>query len=188
MIMEKNQIEVYNSKDFRNWLMKNHLNKNRVILILYKRHTGKPAPSHRELIEEAICFGWIDTTVKKLNDNMYLRNFVKRTKNSRWSLNTLSYAKQLIKENRMSPEGLRVYKEGLKKLPHDYGVSKNPEMIPDFKLELSRNKILEKFEELPPSKKKVILRWIIRARLPETRKKRIKKMISLILEGKSDIY
>ena len=66
--MEKS-IGAFDRKDFRKWLEKNHLNEKKVNVVLFKKHTGKKSPSHRELMEEAICFGWIDTTVKRIDEN-----------------------------------------------------------------------------------------------------------------------
>jgi len=109
------QEEIFNKEDFRNWLLQNYDKEKKVELIVHKKHTKKPFPSHRELLEEAICFGWVDTTIKRLDENRFIRTFVKRNKNSRWSENTLSYAKKLIKEKRMMPPGLLFYKEGLRK-------------------------------------------------------------------------
>src|SRR5438105_15579910 len=111
-----------NKKEWRQWLRKNHKKEKSVAVIKYKKHTGKPSLSHKESIEEAISFGWIDTTIKRLDENRYLRNFSKRGANSRWSTATLGYAKQLIKEKRMSPEGLKYYLEGLKKPTLDAGL------------------------------------------------------------------
>ncbi len=91
--MKTKTISVFDRNDFRKWLEENHNKETKVGIILHKRHTGKPAPTHRELIEEAICFGWIDTIIKKLDDDRYLRNFSRRNNNSKWSDNTLGYAK-----------------------------------------------------------------------------------------------
>jgi uncharacterized protein YdeI (YjbR/CyaY-like superfamily) len=82
-----------NRNDFRKWLEENHDKEKKVAVIINKKHTGIPSPSHRELMEEAICFGWIDTTIKRLDNDQYIRYFAKRNKNSKWSDNTLSYAK-----------------------------------------------------------------------------------------------
>lgn len=87
-----------NREDWRNWLKKNHLEETKVILIKYKKHTGKSSITNREAMEEAICFGWIDTTVKRIDDEKYSQTFVKRNKNSKWSINTLSYGKELLKK------------------------------------------------------------------------------------------
>ncbi len=91
--MKTKTISAFNRNDFRKWLEENHNKETKVGIILHKRHTGKPAPTHQELIEEAICFGWIDTIIKKLDDDRYLRNFSRRNNNSKWSDNTLGYAK-----------------------------------------------------------------------------------------------
>jgi uncharacterized protein YdeI (YjbR/CyaY-like superfamily) len=115
MLEQEKFINIFTSEDFRKWLEKNYKKENVVCLVVHKKHTGKPFPSHRELIEEAICFGWIDTTIKRLDEDKFIRKFCSRTKNSKWSENTLSYARKLIKQKRMTDRGLKFYKEGLKK-------------------------------------------------------------------------
>jgi len=96
--METKKIKIFSKEEFRNWLQKNHVKENKVSVVLHKKHTGKPSPTHRELIEEAICFGWIDTILRRVDENRNNRRHSKRTKNSRWSDNTLSYAKKLLEE------------------------------------------------------------------------------------------
>jgi len=115
------QIEIFDRTEFREWLRLNFDKEKRVEVIIHKKHTKKPSPSHRELLEEALCFGWIDTTINRLDENRFIRTFVKRKKSARWSENTLSYAKRLIKEKKMMPSGLICYKEGLRK----FNIQKN---------------------------------------------------------------
>lgn len=174
-------IEIFDKKDFRTWLKKHHDKESKVGLILHKKHTGKESPSHKELMFEAICFGWIDTTVKRLDENKYIRYFSRRNKNSTWSYNTLSYGEQLIKEKRMTRHGLKFYEEGKKKKPHDFGIPKNPEIPEELKNIFEKDKkIKEKFDKISPSQRKVYLKWILRAKLPETKNKRIKNLIENI--------
>ncbi len=181
-------ISVYKKEDFRKWLKKNHKKEHKVALILHKRHTGNPAPSHRELMEEAICYGWIDTTVKGLDENTYVRNFSKRTKNSSWSRNTLGYAKDLIKQGRMREQGLHFYKLGKEKKTHDHGIPENPDQPAELKKALTKNKKAKKiFDTLPSSTKKMLYRWFLRAKRPETKKKRIKQIITAMLTGDRDV-
>jgi len=166
---------------WRKWLEKNHIKESRISVIRYKKHTGKPSPNVMDLMHEAICFGWIDTTVKRLDDDKYLIRYVKRTDKSKWSENTLRYGKQLLKEGKMSPQGIHRFKQGLNKPTHDHGIPKNPDPPEDFIDELNkpRNKnARENFEKLAPSLKRAHMRWLYRAKLPETRKKRIKSIIS----------
>ncbi|MBI2655897.1 YdeI/OmpD-associated family protein [Candidatus Woesearchaeota archaeon] len=183
--METKTITAFSRDDFRNWLKANHNKENKVSIILHKRHTGKPAPTHRELMEEAICFGWIDTIIKRLDENRYIRNFSRRNKNSRWSENTLSYAKKLIEEGKMTHYGMEFYKLGLQRPTHDHGIPKNPGIPDELKKVLARDKkARNNHSKFPPSSKKMIYRWILRAKLPETRKKRISIAVRMARTGK----
>lgn len=184
MAMEFQTITVYTPKDFRKWLKKNHKKESKVCVVVHKRHTGKPAPSHRELMNEAICFGWIDTTIKRLDDHTFARYFVKRNTNSRWSDNTISYAKELIRQRSMAPQGMHFYKLGLAKPTHDHGIPKNPDMPEDLKSALAKSKTAAKnFESYTPSSKRMLFRWILRAKLPLTRKNRIARIVALAKKG-----
>lgn len=171
-------LTAYKSEDFRRWLKAHGRSQRRMAVVVHKRHTGKPAPTHRELIEEAICFGWIDTTIKRLDEDRFLRHFARRTDKSKWSDNTLSYAKQLVKDGRMTKEGLYFYKLGLKKPTHHQGIPKDPKMPAELKAALSKNKKAKaRFEAFPPSAKRVFYRWLLRAKLPGTRQKRLKQIV-----------
>lgn len=189
--MQKNnlkipEIVVFKISDFTNWLEKNHIIENKVAVIKYKKHTGKSLPNLMELMHEAICFGWIDTTVHRIDEDRYKIIYSKRTKNSKWSNNTISYGKKLILENRMREQGLRFYKEGLRKQTHDFGIPKNPDMPEELKKELNKKineKLKLKFEKLAPSIKKMYFRAILKAKLPETKEKRINEFI-LFLKNK----
>jgi len=181
-------IDIYNEKEFREWLSKNHDKYKKVGLILHKKHTGKGSPSHHDLMQEAICFGWIDTTIKRLDEDKFIRYFCRRSSNSSWSYNTLSYAKRLIKEGEMMPSGLKFYKEGLKKKPHDFGIPRDPEMPEELKKELNKKKNLNakrNFEKLAPSMRRTYLRWLFRAKLPGTKNKRIVSILKQV-SGKTE--
>ena len=181
-------ITVLKKEEFRKWLKQNHKKEDKVAVVLYKRHTGKPAPTHNELIREAICYGWIDTTVKRLDENRFTRRFSKRTKNSTWSDNTLRYAKELVKEGRMSEEGMKFYKLGLKKPTHDDNIPKNPDMPTELKKALAKNKkARENFAAFPPSTKKMLYRWLLSGKLKETRDKRIKRIVEGAKNNNRDI-
>lgn len=165
-------------KEWRDWLRKNHKKERKVYLICYKKHTGKPSISHREALEEAICFGWIDTTMKRIDDEKYGRTFVKRNENSRWSNATLGYAKNLIKEGKMLEDGLKAYKKGLEKPTIDHNLPKNPDVPEGLKMALEKDKIAKKnFENFAPSYRKFYIYSILRAKRQETKDKRIKIVV-----------
>lgn len=163
---------------WRNWLKKNSLSEKKIAVIVYKKHTGKHSPNHRELMEEAICFGWIDTTIKRLDHEKYLRCFVRRNNNSKWSKNTLRYAGDLINKGKMSAEGIKRYKEGLARTPHDEGIPQNPRVPKYLRQEIEKDSLVkENFRKIPPSYKRMLLRWLLRAKLEKTKKKRVKIIV-----------
>jgi len=161
-------------KEWRDWLIKNHEKEKRVGMIRYKNHTGKPSITHREAMDEAICFGWIDTTIKRIDDEKYRINFVKRNEKSRWSNATLRYGKEMIKKGLMYPQGLKFYKEGLRKPVIDHGLPRNPETPRDLIKELEKTENGKKnFDSFAPSYRRTFIYWIERAKRQETRAKRI---------------
>ena len=166
--------------DWRNWLKKNHLKENKVLLIKYKKHTGKPIIYNMDSMKQAICFGWIDTTAKRIDDDRFAITYVKRNKNSKWSINTLSYGKELLKKGLMSSFGIKMYKEGLKKRPHDADIPINPNMPEEIKKALKKTNKLKQFMELAPSARKMYFRMFLRAKRPETKAKFIKNLISTL--------
>ena len=185
MTIEIKSFVVKNRKDFRKWLKKNHLKEKKVAVILNKKHTGIPAPSHRDLMEEAICFGWIDTTIKRLDENQFQRYFARRNSKSKWSDNTLSYAKKLIEQKKMTPIGLQFYREGLSRPTHDHGIPKNPDMPLELEISLNKNMVArENFSNFSPSVKRTFYRWILRGKRKETKMKRVCEIIDISLKKK----
>jgi len=173
---------------WRDWLEKNHLSEKKVAVIVYKKHTGKPSLNQKELMEEAICFGWIDTTIKKLDHEKYLRYFVRRSNKGKWSKNTLGYARDLIKKGKMSSEGIKRYKEGLKRRPHDEGIPKNPRVPQYLREEIEKDMgAKENFMKIAPSYKRMLLRWLLRAKLQETKERRMKIIIQS-LKNKEKLF
>ncbi len=181
---KENIIEVFREGDFSEWLSKKGDTENHVLVVLHKKHTGKMHTNAASLMREAISFGWIDTTSKKIDEDRWAINYRKRNKNSKWSYNTLRYAEELIKEGKMSSAGLRAFEEGKKKLPHDYGIPDNPDIPSELERELNKVKnreAKENFEKFSPSVKRTYYRWLLRAKLPETKNKRIEQIIKRAL-------
>jgi len=167
---------------WRIWLEKNHQKEKRVHLIRYKKHTGRPSPSPPELMREAICWGWIDTTAKRVDEDRYMITYVRRKeKTSKWSNNTQKYARELIKQGLTSEFGKKMFEHGLKKPTHDFGLSENPIMSKELKLELVKHHLLENFNAIAPSRKRMYFRGIERAKLPETKKKRINEIVKMLM-------
>ncbi|MEK6840841.1 MAG: YdeI/OmpD-associated family protein [Nanoarchaeota archaeon] len=177
------RIYVFRKEDFKKWLQKNHDKEKIVELVIHKRHTGKKFPTHHELMLEGISFGWIDTIIRRIDENKFIRTFQRRNEKSSWSQNTLKYAGQLIKEKRMTSHGLAFYKSGKKKKAFDYGIPKNPKVPEDLSKELDKNrKAKENFNNLPKSIRRTYLRWILMGKTQKTRHTRTSRVINRMKE------
>ncbi len=170
---EIRHIYAKNAGEWRDWLRKNHKREARVFLVYYKKATGIPSVTYREALMEAICFGWIDTTVKRVDDGRYGTNFVKRGKNARWSPNTLSYAREMIRQKKMAKQGLEAF-ERAKNKPPLAPIPKDTPPAADLLKALRQNPEARAFfDKLPPSARLIYVAWVEKAARPETRQKRI---------------
>jgi uncharacterized protein YdeI (YjbR/CyaY-like superfamily) len=169
-------------KDWRKWLGKNHSTKEEVWLVYYKKHSGKPRIPYEEAVEEALCFGWIDGKIKKINDDYYIQRFSPRRHGSRWSRYNIERAQKLIKEGRMKPEGLEAYNFALDKpeLIYDNRSDGDPAIPDDLSDALSHNRQSYKnFMNFPTSARRLYIEWLNSAKRTETRVRRIEKIINL---------
>jgi uncharacterized protein YdeI (YjbR/CyaY-like superfamily) len=179
------KLTVRTRSQLRKWFENHHAEQSKLFLISWKKHTGKPFLTHRQQMEEAICWGWIDTTMKRIDDDRYGRYFVKRRPNGKWSTNTISYAEQLISEGRMQPAGMKAYKRGLELPIGDSAAGKKATMPKELEAALADNsKAQQNFEKYPPSTKRTFFNWIGSAKRPETVQKRVRKAIELAEMGR----
>lgn len=169
--------------EWRAWLRKNHKRESKVWLLKHKRHTGKPQVNNSDAMDEAICWGWIDTIIKRIDDDTYTQCFVRRTDKSRWSRNTLARAERMIEAGLMTKEGLKRYEEGKNKPTIDHNLPKNPRTPQDLKRAFTK-KAEENWKSFPPSSKKYFIYWIEKAKRPETRAKRVTEVALKVKEGR----
>ena len=100
------RLYVKTSNDWKKWLTKNHNKVEELWLIFYKKGTSKPSIDYETAVEEALCFGWIDSLVKKIDEERYVRKFTPRKNNSVWSESNKKCVKRVIKEGRMTEFGM----------------------------------------------------------------------------------
>ncbi len=173
-----------NREKWHAWLEVNHASANELWLILYKKHTKKSSIRLDEAVEEALCFGWIDGKLRRIDDEKHEIRFTPRKKGSTWSETNINRVKRLIKEGRMTKPGLEKYRAGMKD-PMMKLLRKDFE-IPQFIVAaLKRNKkAWDAFDMLPPSRKQQLVWWIATAKREETRRKRIEETIRRCQTGK----
>lgn len=97
---------VHKVKDWRAWLRKNHKSAKEIFLVYYKKDSGKPRISYNDAVDEAMCFGWIDSTVKTIDQDCFCQRFSPRRKSSPCSELNKHRAMRMIKDKRMTPTGL----------------------------------------------------------------------------------
>jgi uncharacterized protein YdeI (YjbR/CyaY-like superfamily) len=96
---------------WQEWLQKNHNTKKEVWLVFYKKHTGKPTIHYDDAVEKALCFGWVDSIIKRLDDDRCARKFTPRKSKSKWSETNRKRAEHMIKEGKMTKTGFRAIAE-----------------------------------------------------------------------------
>jgi uncharacterized protein YdeI (YjbR/CyaY-like superfamily) len=168
-------------------LAENHDNeRGGVWLVFFKRQTGRPSVEHEESVEEALCFGWIDSLIKRIDDEKYCRKFSPRKSGSKWSETNKRRVEKVIKEGRMTQFGLAKI-EAARKLG---SWEKNPrsavslDMPSELSEALGRNKnAREFFQKLAPTYQKHFIGWIVSARKDETKTRRLNESLILLARG-----
>lgn len=174
------ELYVKNRDEWRKWLEENHSIAKGIWLIYYKKLSGKPRIPYSEAVEEALCFGWIDGKIKRVDDNYYIQWFTPRRPGSRWSKLNLSRVQKLITEGRMRPEGMTAYMEAEKRPRLNYDIKSEANLsIPDdlMKALKSNSVAYNNFINFPPSSRKLYIFWLNDAKRAETRQARIVKIV-----------
>src|SRR5262249_9324105 len=151
----------------------------------HKRHTGVASIDYQDALDEALCFGWVDSLVKRLDDRRFARKFTPRRADSRWSaVNRKRYA-ELKAAGRLQPPGIerRPTKRGYDPRPARLPL---PSKLPEYIQAALRDhpKALRHFEALPPSEGRRYFAWIDSAKREETKLRRLKEAIRLLAKGK----
>jgi len=170
---------------WREWLTEHHATASEVWLIFHKRQTGVATIAYKDARDEALCFGWVDSLVKRLDDRRYALKFTQRRENSRWSaVNRQRYA-ELKASGRLKPPGIE-------RPPTDRGYGPRqprlpmPAKLPAYiQAELKNHPRAKRhFEALAPSQRRRYIAWIETAKREDTKLRRLKEAIRLLAGGK----
>ena len=182
--MQKKEVATFcpaNREDWRQWLKENHRLKQSVLLVYYKKKSNIPSVIYTEAVDEALCFGWIDSTRTSLGDDKFMQFFCKRKPKSVWSKINKEKVQRLIDEGLMTTAGyecIETAKEnGSWTILDDVEKLKIPKDLANgFK---SKPGSKAYFMSLSRSVKKSILQWLVLAKRPETRQRRITEIAEL---------
>lgn len=189
---ELEQIHFSTRESFRSWLEANHNKSLGIWIIFYKKHVNIECIAYNEALEEALCFGWIDSLIKRIDNNQYARKFTPRTNKTKWSEINKKLVTSLIKEGRMTEEGLKKIDIYLKTgsvnwESNDFEKEKSKKGfdVPDFIIkEFAENEpALVNFNNLAQTHKKQYVLWITSAKKEETILSRLRKSVELLKEN-----
>lgn len=188
MTMEKKEPSQFYPESrtaWRRWLEKHHASEQSVWLVQYKKNTGIPTLSWSEAVDEALCFGWIDSTRKTLDDQRFIQFFTRRKPNSNWSKINKEKVERLIGEGLMTEAGLKSI--AVAKENGSWTILDEVEamIVPaDLEKALKKDKAAQAFfDGLSKTVKKMMLYWIMSAKRPETREKRITEIVEHAMRG-----
>jgi uncharacterized protein YdeI (YjbR/CyaY-like superfamily) len=181
MTTELETVQVANRREWRAWLTKHHASSPGVWLVFYKAHTGVKSIPYEDSVREALCFGWIDSLVKRLDDDRYALKVTPRKPTSKWSDTNRKRWTELEAAGLLTPAGLAA-------APTDNTYAPRP-VVPDLPVYIAKAlkanpRAWEFFRQLAPTYRRDFVVWIHTAKRPETRDRRIRQSISLLAAGK----
>ena len=165
---------------------KNHAKSPGVWLIYYKKSSTKKRLEYNDAVEEALCFGWIDSTARPIDDQKYMQRFTPRKSKSGWSALNKRRVQKMVEQNLMTQAGLEKINEAKKNGAWEHLDQIEALALPeDFESALSKNKKAKmNFEAFPQFTRKQFLYRINSAKRPETRKERIRLLVKMAAANK----
>lgn len=169
-----------NREEWRRWLEEHHDSASEVWLIYYKVHSKKKSVRYEEAVEEALCFGWIDSKVKTIDDEQYMQRYTPRQQGSNWSESNKKRVQKLIQTGQMTPAGMAkiesAKRDGSWERLDD--IDREITIPEDLEAALALNPAAkENFENFPPSSQKQYLWWLKSAKRTATREKRLREIV-----------
>ncbi|MBI2220365.1 MAG: YdeI/OmpD-associated family protein [Acidobacteria bacterium] len=174
-------VDVRTRQQWRAWLAKNHASIPGIWLVRHKQHAGVKAMSYEDLVREALCFGWVDSLIKRLDDDCYAIKVTPRKPESKWSeINRRRW-------NQLKADGL-LAAPGLAAAPTRNIYAPKP-AIPELPAYIAKAfktnvRAWQHFQTLAPTYRRHFVVWIHIAKRPETRERRIRESIELLSAGK----
>ncbi|MES2622296.1 MAG: YdeI/OmpD-associated family protein [Bacteroidota bacterium] len=180
--MPKKDLETFcptNRTEWRQWLEENHLSKQSVWLVCYTKKSNVATVNWSETVDEALCFGWIDSTRKTIDESSFMQFFSKRKPNSTWSKINKEKIERLVETGMMTQAGLEIIATAKQNGSWKILDTVEELQIPkDLEKEFKKQKgSKDYFLSLSKSIKKMMLQWLVLAKRPETRQKRIDEIV-----------
>ena len=181
------QLYCANAEQWREWLEQHHASENGVWLVFYKKGLSDQMLDYQGALDEALCSGWVDSIIKKLDEQRYARKFTPRKATSQWSESNKRRVAELIALCRMKPAGMALIEAARANGQWDkvFGPPKVRDDVPvELQSALEQNPVaLKNFEQLAPSFRRQYILWITMAKRPETKSQHVKEAVALLEKG-----
>jgi uncharacterized protein YdeI (YjbR/CyaY-like superfamily) len=175
------------ARAFRRWLRRHHKNHRSVDVGFRKRHTRQPSLTWPESVDEALCFGWIDGVRHRIDDESYTIRFTPRRPGSIWSTVNLRRVRALIRAQRVSPHGLKVYEERNRKKTRLYAYEQRQErrFSPRYaRLFRANRRAWTWFQAQAPWYRRTATHWVQHAKQEATKLRRLATLIDCSAAGR----
>jgi uncharacterized protein YdeI (YjbR/CyaY-like superfamily) len=165
-------------QDFYDWLEQNHETADEVYVGFFKQHTGKRAMSWSEAVDQALCFGWIDTRTNAIDEDRYMQRFTPRRPGSNWSKINVEKVAKLKEAGLMRPAGLAAFERRSDDKTGVYSFENTTELALEYDAQLRSNKAAaEYFDSRPPWYRRTAIHLVMSAKREETRLRRLAQLI-----------
>ncbi len=173
---------VTNRKDWRSWLVKNHDKEKEIWLVYYRKSSGKARIPYNDAVEEALCYGWIDSILKKVDEDSFAQRFTPRRPTSILSQLNKERIHKMIEEGKMTDKGLDAVRHAFDSSAKNKKVIIAPDILKKIK---SDKQTWENFQKFPESYKRIRITWIEETRtFPSLFKKRLEYFIKMTSKNK----
>ena len=174
-------------REFRAWLDAHHTTATELWMGLYKKGSGRPSITWPEAVDEALCFGWIDGVRQRIDDESYMNRFTPRKADSNWSAVNVRRVEELTKQRRMRAAGLKAFRERREDKTATYSYEQRHQAKLDPAQERrfrSKRKAWEWFQTQPRGYRTTAVYWVMNAKRPETRDRRLETLIEDSAKGR----
>lgn len=166
-------------EEFRKWLEEHHTKEKEILVGFYKKDSGKPSMNWSEAVDQALCFGWIDSVRRSLDSESYSNRFTPRKPNSIWSIINIKKVEELTKAGLMTLEGQKAFEVRKENKTGIYSHEKEEIILdPAYEKQFKTHKnAWAFFEKQAPSYKRMVIHWLMSAKQEKTRLSRLEKTI-----------
>lgn len=165
---------------WRAWLERHGTHASEIWVLLYKKETGQRTISYADLVEEALCFGWIDSIVRRVDATCYAQRFTPRKRDSMWSPTNIARVKRLHAAGQMTPAGLAAFATHRARVLSPHPTTLPPDLDREFRAHAHARAY---FDACPPGYRRTTIGWVASAKKDETRRNRLAQLIAACERG-----